>query len=123
MLGKLDAGHVSTVKRVSTEMNDSLEHPTLSPGGGSIATADPEGRGPGSTTRPKERRQRNQTLRKLVDGLLEHVRDLSDLVDGLSPEELEAEHERFNWIAELTWAAITDEKKRPGRRAEARRTG
>lgn len=63
-----------------------------------------------------ERRDQNPTLRKLVDGLLEHVRDLSNRVDGLSPGELEYEHERFNWIAELMWATIADEKNRPSAR-------
>jgi len=60
-----------------------------------------------------EQRQSNPTLRRLVDGLLEHIRDLSHRVDGLSPEELESEHQRFNLIAELMWAAITDEKSKP----------
>ena len=63
-----------------------------------------------------ERRERNPRLRKLVDGLLEHVRELSDRVDQLSTEELEAEHQRFNMIAELMWAVITDEKNRPSAR-------
>jgi hypothetical protein len=61
----------------------------------------------------EEQRQRNPTLRGLVDGLLDHIRDLSSRVDDLTPEELEYEHERFNMIAELMWAAITDEKKKP----------
>jgi hypothetical protein len=39
-------------------------------------------------------------------------------VDRLSPEELEDEHQRFNWIAELMWAAITDEKNKLEVRAE-----
>ena len=67
-----------------------------------------------STPPPPEQRTSNPTLRGLVDGLLEHIRDLSNRVDGLSPEELEYEHQRFDMIAELMWAAITDEKKRPG---------
>ena len=61
----------------------------------------------------QDQRQKNPTLRGLVNGLLEHIRDLSGRVDDLSPEELEYEHERFNTIADLMWAAITDEKKRP----------
>ena len=72
---------------------------------------------PMSTSSHKEQRQRNPTLRGLVDGLLEHIRDLSGKVDDLAPEELEYEHQRFNTIAELMWAAITDEKSRPGTRA------
>lgn len=63
-----------------------------------------------------DERTRNPTLRGLVDGLLEHIRDLSNRVDDLSPEELEYEHQRFDMIAELMWAAITDEKKRPSAR-------
>jgi hypothetical protein len=63
-----------------------------------------------------ERRERNPRLRKLVDGLLEHVRELSHRVDQLTPEELEAEHQRFTMIAELTWAVMTDEKNRPSAR-------
>ena len=63
-----------------------------------------------------DQRTKNPTLRGLVDGLLEHIRDLSDRVDDLPPEALEYEHERFNMIAELMWAAITDEKKRPSAR-------
>jgi hypothetical protein len=73
----------------------------------------PEGKDAGTTPLQKERRQGNPTLRRLVDGLLEHIRDLSSRVDGLSPEELEHEQQRFNWIAELMWAAIADEKNRP----------
>ena len=61
----------------------------------------------------EEQRQKNPTLRGLVDGLLEHIRDLSNRVDDLSAEELEYEHQRFNMFAELMWAAITDEKKKP----------
>lgn len=64
---------------------------------------------------PPELRTSNPTLRGLVDGLLEHIRDLSHRVDDLTPEALEYEHERFNMIAELMWAAITDEKNKPGR--------
>ena len=64
----------------------------------------------------EEQRRKNSTLRGLVDGLLEHIRDLSSRVDELSPEELEYEHQRFDMIAELMWAAITDEKKRPSAR-------
>jgi hypothetical protein len=66
-------------------------------------------------TAPPQREQRksNPTLRGLVDGLLEHIRDLSSRVDDLSPDELESEHQRFNMVAELMWAAITDEKQRP----------
>lgn len=71
-----------------------------------------------STPPQNEQRQRNPTLRGLVDGLLEHIRDLSNRVDDLSPEELEYEHQRFNMIAELMWAAITDEKNRPGARTD-----
>ena len=63
-----------------------------------------------------ERRAQNPTLRKLVDGLLEHVRELSNRVDQLSPGELEDERQRFNMIAELMWAVITDEKNRPSAR-------
>jgi hypothetical protein len=61
----------------------------------------------------KEQRKKNPTLRGLVDGLLNHIRDLSSRVDDLSPEELEYEHQRFDMIAELMWAAITDEKSKP----------
>ena len=68
---------------------------------------------PGPTPPREEQRQRNPTLRGLVDGLLDHIRDLSSRVDDLTPEELEYEQQRFNLIAELMWAAITDEKKRP----------
>jgi hypothetical protein len=69
-----------------------------------------------------ERRDRNPTLRRLVDGLLEHVRELSSRVDQLSTGELEAEHQRFNMIAELMWATITDEKNRPSARKRERLT-
>ena len=65
-----------------------------------------------------ERRDQNPTLRKLVDGLLEHVRELSNRVDQLSPGELEDERQRFNMIAELMWAVITDEKNRPSARKQ-----
>jgi len=60
-----------------------------------------------------ERRDRNPTLRRLVDELLEHVRELSHRVDQLSPGELEGERQRFNMIAELMWAVITDEMNKP----------
>ena len=66
-----------------------------------------------TTPTQEEQRQRNPTLRGLVDGLLDHIRDLSSRVDDLSPDELESEHQRFNLIAELMWAAITDEKRKP----------
>lgn len=69
-----------------------------------------------------ERRDRNPTLRRLVDGLLEQVRELSNRVDQLSPGELESERERFNMIAELTWAVITDEKNKPSVRNRERLT-
>lgn len=65
-----------------------------------------------TSSQQKEQRQRNPTLRGLVDGLLDHIRDLSNRVDDMSPEELEYEHQRFNMIAELMWAAITDEKSK-----------
>ncbi len=68
----------------------------------------------------KERRRRNPTLRRLVDDLLNHVRDLSGEVEALSAEELADAQQRFNWIAELTWAAITDEKSRPDADSEQR---
>ena len=75
----------------------------------------PNSKGNARDTAPPhgEQRQKNPTLRGLVDGLLDHIRDLSDRVDDLSAEELEYEHQRFNMIAELMWAAITDEKKTP----------
>jgi hypothetical protein len=84
-------------------MSQSVERPTLSP---------PQ----------TERRDQNRTLRKLVDGLLEHVRELSHHVDQLSPGELEGERQRFNMIAELMWAVITDEKNKPGVRNREQRT-
>jgi hypothetical protein len=80
-----------------------------------------EANDPGTTPPQKEQRQRNPRLRGLVDGLLDHIRDLSSRVDELSPEELEYEHQRFNMIAELMWAAITDEKRRPVVRSEMKR--
>ena len=61
----------------------------------------------------KERRGRNPTLRRLVDGLLEHVRDLSGRVEELSTDEVEQAQERFTLIAELMWAAIVEEKNKP----------
>jgi hypothetical protein len=67
---------------------------------------------PATASVQNEQRQKNPTLRGLVDGLLDHIRDLSSRVDDLSPEELEYEHQRFDMIAELMWAAITDEKSR-----------
>jgi hypothetical protein len=72
---------------------------------------------PTLTVQETERRERNPALRRLVDGLLEHVRDLSSRVDELSADELEAEYQRFHTIVELTWAAMTDEKNRPSARA------
>ena len=77
---------------------------------------DPNSEAAESMTTPsqQEQRQRNPTLRGLVDGLLEHIRDLSGRVDDFEPEELDYEHQRFNMIAELMWAAITDEKSRHG---------
>ena len=80
-----------------------------------------EARGSGATPLQNEQRKKNPTLRGLVDGLLDHIRDLSSRVDDLSPEELEYEHQRFDMIAELMWAAITDEKRRPVVRSEMKR--
>ena len=60
----------------------------------------------------KELRVRN-TLRRLVEGLLEHVRDLSGRVDELSADEVAQAQARFTLIAELMWAAIVDEKNKP----------
>ena len=97
-------------------MSQNVSQLTLSPGGTSVTTPGLEGR-TGSTLL-QEGRRRNLTLRRLVDGLLEHVRELSDCVDRLSAEELEDAHQRFNLVAELTWAAMTDEKNRPERGAE-----
>ena len=71
------------------------------------------GDGRATATPDTDQRQKNPTLRGLVDGLLDHIRDLSSRVDEISPEELEGEHQRFNMIAELMWAAITDEKSKP----------
>jgi hypothetical protein len=76
-----------------------------------------EAKNPVTAPLQKEQRQQNPTLRGLVDGLLDHIRDLSSRVDDLSPEALEYEQQRFNLIAELMWAAITDEKRRPNVRA------
>ena len=72
-----------------------------------------EANDPATAPTQKERIPRKKTtLRGLVDGLLEHIRDLSNRVDDIKPEELAYEQQRFDTIAELTWAAITDEKKR-----------
>ena len=60
-----------------------------------------------------ELRVRNPTLRRLVEGLLEHVRDLSGRVEELSADEVEQAQARFSLIAELMWAAIVDEKNKP----------
>jgi len=100
---------------VSTDMSDRTERMKRSGSGSSPTARGPEGRGEDARTTPpqREQRQQNPTLRKLVDGLLEHIRDLSSRVDGLTPEELEVAQQRFNWTAELMWAAITDEKNKP----------
>jgi hypothetical protein len=96
-------------------MNQYLRRVSVSPGGTSVAASGlKEGNRAGNTLpQQEERRRRNPTLRKLVDGLLEHVRDLSNRVDRLSAQELEDAHQRFNWAAELMWATITDEKNKP----------
>ena len=96
-------------------MSDSSEGLKRSRGEPPLTARGPEGRSEDAQTTPPQRRQRrNSTLRKLVDGLLEHIRDLSGRVDSLTPEELEDAHQQFDWIAELMWAAITDEKNKPG---------
>jgi hypothetical protein len=74
-----------------------------------------EGSEAGAALLQRERREQNPTLRRLVNGLLDHVRELSHGVDRLSPVELEEEHQRFNLIAELMWATITDEKNKSER--------
>ena len=60
-----------------------------------------------------ELRVRNPTLRRLVEGLLDHVWDLSGRVEELSADEVEQAQARFSLIAELMWAAIVDEKNKP----------
>ena len=64
-------------------------------------------------TPTEQRKEKNSTLRGLVDGLLDHIRDLSSRVDDLTPEELENEHQRLDRVTELMWAAIADERKKP----------
>jgi hypothetical protein len=100
-------------------MSDSSEHLKRSSGEPSPTARGPEGKSEDAGTTPPQRKQRrNSTLRTLVDGLLDHIRDLSGRVDSLTPEELEDAHQRFNSIAELMWAVITDEKNRPGVRSD-----
>jgi hypothetical protein len=89
-------------------MSHSVSHITLRTEG---TTPGLDGRT--GTTLLDEGQRRNSALRSLVDGLLEQIRGLSDCVDRLSPEELEQERQRFNLVAELTWAALTDEKNKP----------
>jgi hypothetical protein len=93
-------------------MSQNVSHLTLSPRGVESAAATHEDQSLSPQFRD-ERRQGNPTLRKLVDGLLDHVRELYHSVDQMSPAELEDAKQRFMWIAELTWATITDEKNRP----------
>lgn len=90
-------------------MTDNVSNLTSSPHGTSATPQIVGDNGLGTALLQEERRQRNPTLRKLVSGLLDHVRDLSDRADQLSPQALEHEHQRFNWTAELMWAAMTDE--------------
>jgi hypothetical protein len=53
-----------------------------------------------------ERRQ-NQTLRELLDDLLDHVRELARTAPTASPEELDYAQQRLEWLADEIWRAAT----------------
>lgn len=105
---------------VSNDMMDNVDRPKVRPRRRQpvpYATPEQSGADPAEGDPPlprqQERRRQNPILRRLVDNLLEHVRDLSGHVEELSAEELDDAQQRFNWTAELMWATIVDEKNRP----------
>jgi len=55
---------------------------------------------------PPERR-RNQTLRELLDEMIDLARHLTNHVAELSPSELEYAHERMEWLAGEIWEHAT----------------
>ena len=53
-----------------------------------------------------ERRQ-NQSLRELLDDLLDHVRELARNAPTAGPDELEYAQQRLEWLADEIWRAAT----------------
>ena len=53
-----------------------------------------------------ERRQ-NQSLRELLDDLLDHVRELAKNASTASPDDLDYAQQRLEWLADEIWRAAT----------------
>ena len=53
-----------------------------------------------------ERRQ-NQTLRELLDDMVDHVRELARNARTASPDELDYAQQRLEWLADEIWRAAT----------------
>ena len=52
-----------------------------------------------------DERRVNQSLRELLDDLLEHVRELSNNAADLPTAELEYAQQRLEWLADEIWRA------------------
>jgi len=65
-----------------------------------------------SPTGPSERRQ-NQTLRELLDEMIELARHLANHAAELAPSELEYAHERMEWLASEVWDHATRDLREP----------
>ena len=53
----------------------------------------------------KDERRSNQSLRELLDDLLEHVRELSHNAADMPTAELEYAQQRLEWLADEIWRA------------------
>lgn len=52
-----------------------------------------------------DERRVNQSLRELLDDLLEHVRELSNNAAEMPTAELEYSQQRLEWLADEIWRA------------------
>lgn len=54
-----------------------------------------------------DERRRNQTLRELLDDMLDHVRELAKNAPTASPDDLDYAQQRLEWLADEIWRAAT----------------
>jgi hypothetical protein len=57
----------------------------------------------GSKAADHPERRRNQTLREVLDELLEHTRTIVRRVKDMTPEELDYAQQRLEWLADEVW--------------------
>jgi hypothetical protein len=57
--------------------------------------------------RGKAERRGNETLRELLDDLLEHTRSVVRRAREMTPEEREYAQQRLEWLADEVWRVAT----------------